>query len=79
MNLNAIFARPSLLAGSLIVLAFLGAAVFAPLLAPPIDSRSPQYIPRYGSGPNPVPPGPGHALGLLSEKYDVYYGLIWGT
>ena len=79
MNLNAIFARPSLLAGSLIVLAFIGAAVFAPLLAPPIDSRSPQYIPRYGSGPNPVPPGPGHALGLLSEKYDVYYGLIWGT
>lgn len=79
MNLNAIFARPSLLAGSLIILAFIGAAVFAPLLAPPIDSSSPQYIPRYGSGPNPVPPGPGHPLGLLSEKYDVYYGLIWGT
>jgi peptide/nickel transport system permease protein len=79
MSLNAILTRPSLLVGSLIVLTFFGAAVFAPLLAPPIDSRAPQYIPRYGSGPIPEPPGPEHPLGLLSEKYDVYYGLIWGT
>lgn len=70
--------RPSLLLGAAIVLGFLFIAVAAPLLAP-AEGDALGAVPRDGFGPDPEPPGPGHPLGLTSGKYDVYYGLIWGT
>jgi len=79
MRLRALLDHPALLAGSLIVLVFLGIAILAPTIAPPEDVHAPQYIPRYGNSPNPQPPEPGHPLGRLSFQYDVFYGLIWGT
>jgi peptide/nickel transport system permease protein len=79
MTLRDILTRPALLVGSLIVLAFMAAALLAPLIAPPVDTNAPQYIPRFGISPIPKPPGPGHPLGLLSGQYDVFYGLIWGS
>ncbi len=27
----------------------------------------------------PEPPSPGHPLGLMPGRYDVFYGLVWGT
>ncbi len=71
--------RPSLLVGSVIILIFAAAAILAPVLAPPVGSDSPMFIPRYGTSPLPTPPQPGLPLGLLSFQFDVYYGLIWGT
>jgi peptide/nickel transport system permease protein len=65
--------------GSLIVLAFLVIAIAAPVIAPPADPESPETLPRDGFGPFPEPPNPSHPLGLMSDKYDVFYGLIWGT
>ena len=79
MKLLAILHRPSLLIGSLIVLLFIGVAVFAPLIAPPENPQEPQRIPREGRGFDPAPPSPGHPLGQMPEKYDVFYGLVWGT
>jgi len=79
MIFKTILARLSLFSGCLIVLVFLSVALFAPWIAPPKDPSTPQYIPRYGYGPEPEPPTPEHPLGLLSEKYDTFYGLIWGT
>jgi len=73
------FNHPVLVAGCLIVLLFTGLGVFAPVLAPPVDPAAPQFIPRGGSKLSPTPPGPGHPLGMLPEKYDVFYGLVWGT
>lgn len=73
--------RPSLLAGSLIILAFVVAAVGAPLIAPPVEQNmdSPDLIPRYGMNPQPTPPSDEHPLGLLGGQYDIFYGLIWGA
>lgn len=79
MSLRALLSRPALLAGSLIVMAFIAVAIFAPVIAPVVDTRAPQNIPRDGNSPNPTPPEPGHPLGKLPYQYDVFYGLIWGT
>jgi peptide/nickel transport system permease protein len=74
--LRKILARPSLLVGSLIVLGFFAMAISAPLLAPGEERGA---IPRKGVGVVPEPPQPGHPLGLMPDKYDVFYGLVWGT
>lgn len=79
MSLRDFLYRPSLLVGSLLVLLFVGTAIFAPLIAPPKDADAPQYIPREGNSPIPEPPSQEHILGLLPYKYDVFYGLVWGT
>ena len=79
MKAATILHRPSLLIGSLIVLLFIGMAAFAPLIAPPENPLEPQLIPRQGKGLGPAPPSPGHPFGQLPEKYDVFYGLVWGT
>lgn len=73
--------RPSLIAGSLIILVFVVAAVGAPLIAPPVEQNidSPELIPSYGMGASPTPPSAEHRLGLLSGEYDIFYGLIWGA
>jgi peptide/nickel transport system permease protein len=79
MSIKAILSRPSLAAGSLIVLAFLTAAIVAPLIAPTPEGESPYIIPRAGFAPLPRPPGPDHPLGTLEGQSDVYYGLVWGV
>jgi peptide/nickel transport system permease protein len=78
MIMTKIAARPSLVAGSLIVLAFLAVAVTAPIIAPP-QGESPYIVPRDGLSPIPRPPGPGHALGTMDGQGDVFYALVWGT
>lgn len=77
MIVKKILARPSLVAGIVIVLAFLIVALAAPVIAPP-EGDSPYLIPRDGVGPIPRPPSPTHPLGTLEDQYDVFYGLIWG-
>jgi peptide/nickel transport system permease protein len=78
MIVKKMFARPSLVAGSAIVLAFLVVAIAAPIIAPP-EGESPYLIPRDGLSPIPRPPGPDHPLGTMEGQGDVFYGLIWGT
>jgi peptide/nickel transport system permease protein len=71
-------ARPSLLVGSLIVLGFFAMAIAAPILAPG-EGKVRGVIPREGVGAMPEPPRPGHPVGLMADRYDVFYGLVWGT
>jgi peptide/nickel transport system permease protein len=78
MVAKKIFARPALIAGVLIVLAFLVVAVAAPVIAPP-QGESPYLVPKDGRSPIPKPPSPAHPLGTMEGQGDVFYGLIWGT
>ena len=71
--------RPSLVAGTLIVLVLAVVALAAPLLAPTPEGEDPGIVPRYGYSPVPTPPSAEHPLGLMSKQYDVFYGLVWGT
>lgn len=71
---------PSLVAGTLIVAAFALVALAAPLIAPPpAGAETPYFLPRHGIGPEPEPPSAAHPLGLMSRKYDIFYGIVWGT
>jgi peptide/nickel transport system permease protein len=60
------------------VLGFLTMAIAAPIIAPG-EVKVRGVISRYGQGVRPEPPQPGHPLGLMSDKSDVFYGLVWGT
>ena len=78
MTIRRLLSHPSLVAGSLIVLIFLGVALAAPLLAPR-QGELPFLIPRDGSVKVPQPPGPGHPLGTMEAQNDIFYGLVWGA
>ena len=70
---------PTSLLGSLLVIGFVGIAVFAPQLAPPPNPDYPYRIPRDAYLSEPQPPSKDHPLGTTSGQYDIYYGLVWGT
>jgi len=56
--LRGLLTNPLSVLGSLIVLFFLGIALFAPTLAPPVRANADPYnIPRDGFGPTPREPG----------------------
>jgi peptide/nickel transport system permease protein len=56
--LRGLITNPLSVAGLVIVTVFILAAVFAPVLAPPLDAMvDPYLIPRDGFGPEPKPPG----------------------
>jgi peptide/nickel transport system permease protein len=79
-NLRRVLAdSPSLVVGSLLILAFLLVAAAAPLIAPPTGEDNPYLIPKHGFQVLPQPPSREHPLGLMSRQYDVLYGLVWGT
>lgn len=78
MNVKRILTNRELMLGILIVAAFAIVALAAPLLAPP-QSDNPYDIPREGHAGGPEPPSEEHPLGLMQDRYDVLYGIIWGT
>ena len=67
--------------GLLILLGFILVAVFAPWIAPTPEDyiNEPYRVPRYGWGSAPQPPSPEHPMGLTQGKYDIFYGIVWGT
>ncbi len=77
------------LLGIVILLAFAGMAIFAPVLAPkPIapyytPNPDPFTIPQDHEinvlTPNPTPPTLRHIFGTTDSAYDLYYACIWGT
>ena len=78
MKLKQILRIPELSLGLLIVMGFAGVALFAPILAPP-EYEDPYLMPQEGLVGDPEPPRAGHPLGLMEDKYDTLYGVIWGT
>jgi peptide/nickel transport system permease protein len=78
MRLTNIFSRPGLVLGLVFVLIFAIIAIFAPLLAPP-SGEDPYVLRQYGYAGPPEPPSSEYPLGLMQDKYDIFYGLVWGT
>jgi peptide/nickel transport system permease protein len=55
---RGVFTNPLSVAGLIMVAVFIFIALFAPILAPPLEaSYDPYLIPRDGYGPEPKPPG----------------------
>jgi peptide/nickel transport system permease protein len=72
--------NPLSIVGIIIILIFVVIAILAPVLAPlPEGHFDPYQIPRYGYAPTPEPPSSAHLFGLTEGKYDIFYGVIWGT
>lgn len=67
--------------GLILLLGFILVAIFAPWIAPtPENYRSDPYrVPRYGWGSTPEAPSKAHPMGLTQGKYDIFYGIVWGT
>ena len=81
MVMKKLLRNPLSMAGMLILLVFILVAVFAPWIAPtPANyANDPYRVPRYGWGSNPSPPTKEHPMGLTQGKYDIFYGIVWGT
>ena len=84
--LKRIRQSPLALVGLIIILFFVGIAIFAPVLAPvPASNKGdPFLIPQDSEllqlvSTRPVPPTVRHIFGTMSQQYDIYYGCIWGT
>ena len=67
--------------GLVLLLGFVLIALFAPWIAPTLEEHKnePYRVPRFGWGSSPSPPTKEHPMGLTQGKYDVFYGIIWGT
>jgi len=77
--LKRLVKNPLSMVGLLLLLFFVGVAIAAPWLAPPQWKDDPYRIPRDGWGRQPAPPSEKHPFGLTEDKYDIYYGVVWGT
>ncbi len=73
--------NPISMLGLVLLGAFVVVAILAPWIAPTPDGRAaePYRIPRYGWESTPAPPSEGHPMGLTQGRYDIFYGVTWGT
>lgn len=85
MVMKKLLRNPLSMAGLIILLVFILVAVFAPWIAPVPDmyasnpNHDPYRVPRYGWGTTPQPPSKEYPMGLTHGKYDIFYGIVWGT
>ncbi len=78
--LRQITRNPLSIVGIILVFAFVGIAVFAPVIAPtPAGARDAYIIPRDGFRAEPKAPNADHIFGTTEGQYDIFYGVIWGT
>jgi peptide/nickel transport system permease protein len=91
-TLKRVRKSPLSILGMAIITFYVIIAVFAPVLAPPVDPNAPYAIFHDGYGPTPRPPGSEvldswirnmgwtvHYFGTAEGQLDIYYGCIWGT
>jgi peptide/nickel transport system permease protein len=78
MKLHQFLSNSGFVLGILIIVIFVLIALAAPLLAPPTE-EDPYLLRKFGYAGPPEPPSSEHLLGLLQDRYDIIYGLIWGT
>ena len=77
--LTALLKNPVSITGTVLVVAFVMVAIFAPLIAPPPIPSEPYQIPREGFLAEPQPPTQGDLMGTTQGQYDIFYGVVWGT
>jgi len=90
-GLNRMKQNPLSIVGLAITLGFVVIALAAPLLAPSPCGRpevvscnpnDPFVMPNYGYETEPLPPSADHPFGTTPGRpgrYDIYYGVVWGT
>ncbi|HHT89591.1 MAG: ABC transporter permease [Bacillota bacterium] len=81
MVMKKLLRNPLSMIGLILLLGFVLVAIFAPWIAPTPENNKndPFRVPRYGWGSNPEPPSKAHPMGLTQGKYDIFYGIVWGT
>ena len=81
MIVRKLLRNPLSVIGLILLLGFILIAIFAPWIAPTQEGYKdePYRVPRFGWGSSPSPPSKEHPMGLTQGKYDVFYGIIWGT
>lgn len=81
MVMKKLLRNPLSMTGLIILLGFILIAIFAPRIAPTQEAykNDPYRVPRFGWGTAPAPPSKEHPMGLTQGKYDIFYGIIWGT
>ena len=81
MVMRKLLRNPLSLIGLVLLFGFVIIAIFAPWIAPTPEAYKdePYRVPRYGWGSAPAPPSAEHPMGLTQGKYDIFYGIIWGT
>src|SRR5437879_4733971 len=78
--LRQITRNPLSIVGMILVLIFVGIAVFAPIIARPVvGARDAYIIPRDGFKSQPQAPSAAHPFGTTEGQYDIFYGVVWGT
>jgi peptide/nickel transport system permease protein len=78
MKLRQFLSNYGFVLGVIIIGIFALVALTAPLLAQPTED-DPYILRQFGYAGPPEPPSSEHLLGLMQDRYDVLYGLIWGT
>ncbi len=81
MVIKKLLRNPLSMIGLILLLGFVLVAIFAPWIAPTpeMHRNDPYRVPRYGWGTTPEPPSAEHPMGLTQGKYDIFYGIVWGT
>lgn len=79
-RLRRFFSRWQNWIATLLVLAYFGVAIAAPIISPD-DPKAPGPFMRVGKATRgePQPPGETAVLGMLPYGYDVYHALVWGS
>lgn len=77
--LTALLKNPVSITGTVLVVAFVVIAIFAPLIAPAPIPSEPYQIPRQGFLAEPQPPAHDELMGTTQGQYDIFYGVVWGT
>ncbi|HOQ38856.1 MAG TPA: ABC transporter permease [Fervidobacterium sp.] len=89
-TMRKIFRNPSAVLGFVLLIFFIIIAIFAPLIAKPINPMmldddgnymkldNPYIMPRITWSSEPVPPSAEHPFGMIQGR-DIFYGVVWGT
>ncbi len=88
--MRKIFRNPSAIIGFSLLIFFVLVAIFAPLIAPPVNPvftdedgkpmklDNPYIMPIITWSSEPVPPSKEHPFGMIQGR-DIFYGIVWGT
>jgi len=89
-TMRKIFRNPSAVLGFALLIFFVIVAIFAPLIAEPINPMmlddngnpmkldDPYVMPIITWSSAPVPPSADHPFGMIQGR-DIFYGVVWGT
>ncbi len=88
--LRKIFRNPSAILGFSLLIFFILVAIFAPVIAKPLNPMmlddegkpmkldNPYIMPIITWSSEPVPPSREHPFGMIQGR-DIFYGVVWGT